>query len=285
MNTGASRSNLARNNTFYQCFTIPSTYHGKTVYVTPVAGADKNREITYSEWEMDKRNAVSFVVDGEAPKLIGLDSLKEKIAAGESLSGYSICISAIDAGSGVKNLSVEIYNSDSMVRQTYQHDNGSGIDISFGQDGLMNLGVYEFTISAEDNVGNRVCETIRNSEFELKAEIEKIRETSEKAFARGESGILHISTYGYVDRVEVEFPEEMIKYDSGLNATYEYTSSPLPMREEWLRFTIPLDTPTGTSYIITVRAYKEGKQLERYPALCTIEVQGSILDELRTRLR
>ena len=48
---------------------------------------------------------------------------------------------------------------------------------------------------------------------------------------------------------------------------------------------IPLDTPAKESYVITVRAYKGDKQLEDYPSLSTIEVNGSVLDEIRTRLR
>ena len=48
---------------------------------------------------------------------------------------------------------------------------------------------------------------------------------------------------------------------------------------------IPLYTPANADYTITVRAYKEGKQLEQYPELSIVEVEGTVLDDFRTRLR
>ena len=47
---------------------------------------------------------------------------------------------------------------------------------------------------------------------------------------------------------------------------------------------IPLEAPEGI-FEITVRAYKGDKKLETHPAISTLEVNGSVLDELRTRLR
>ena len=48
---------------------------------------------------------------------------------------------------------------------------------------------------------------------------------------------------------------------------------------------IPLYTSESTSYEVTVRAYKGDRKLEEHPVISTMAVSGSVLDELRTRLR
>jgi len=48
---------------------------------------------------------------------------------------------------------------------------------------------------------------------------------------------------------------------------------------------VPLYTPSNENFTITVRAYKEGKQLEDHPSISIIEINESVLGEIRTRLR
>ena len=48
---------------------------------------------------------------------------------------------------------------------------------------------------------------------------------------------------------------------------------------------VPIDAPEGESYTITVRAFKGDKKLEEHPSISTMGVDGTILDEFRTRLR
>ena len=66
---------------------------------------------------------------------------------------------------------------------------------------------------------------------------------------------------------------------------FDYSEGGSYVQKERIQFMIPLNAPANESYIITVRAYKGDKQLEEYPSLSTIAVQGSILDNVRTRLR
>lgn len=83
----------------------------------------------------------------------------------------------------------------------------------------------------------------------------------------------------------MEFPEELTRLNPDLNKTYVYTDAPQYKQEEKLQFMIPLYAPENETYEITVRAYKGNKQLEDYPSISIIEIAGSILDEIRTRLR
>ena len=48
---------------------------------------------------------------------------------------------------------------------------------------------------------------------------------------------------------------------------------------------IPLEAAEGGEYTITVRAYKGDSRLEEFPELAVLEVNGSILEDIRTRLR
>ena len=119
----------------------------------------------------------------------------------------------------------------------------------------------------------------------METKIERILSPHDPIFKCGESGILTITTWGYADRVEVEFPAEMVARNPELNTTYIYTMTPKYQQVETLQFMIPLYMPQNTSYTITVRAYKDDKKLEEYPDLSVIEGNGSVLDEIRTRLR
>jgi len=104
-------------------------------------------------------------------------------------------------------------------------------------------------------------------------------------FRGGESGILHIVMWGYVERVEVEFPQEMLALNPNMNQTYVYTPQPYYTWEEKLQFMIPVYTPPNCKYMVTVRAYKGDKVLVSYPELSMVEDGKTILDEIRNRLR
>ena len=94
----------------------------------------------------------------------------------------------------------------------------------------------------------------------------------------GEGAELTITTWGYADRIEVEFPEELSEYN--FDCVYESTNY---KQEEVIRFWIPLKDMEDGAYSVTVRAYKEGELLEAYPTFeVTVEC---ILNEIRTRLR
>jgi len=274
MNTGASRSNRAGNNSFYQCFTIPDSYDGETICVTPIAGAtrtDGTEEVFYSEWEKDQQNTLSFVADGKGPQIFG--SMEGRV------------FTAFDEGSGVGELTVEINNFDNGSRERFTDRDGRGITVDVDENSLLYLGEYSVIVTAVDRVGNVSRQVFSNTNFKLQAEVVKMKNPQETVFAAGESGVLLITTYGYADWVEVVFPEEMTRYNPELNQIIDYRENPSSCKEERLQFMIPVHTPANQSYRIIVRAYKDGRLLEEEPVLCTIAVQGSIVDEIRTRLR
>ena len=117
----------------------------------------------------------------------------------------------------------------------------------------------------------------------VSAYIEKILDPRSHNFKKGESGKLYIQATGYIQRIKVIFPEEWSNY--GFDSEREYIYDvPAFMQMEELEFMVPLRVPDG-EYTIVVQAYKGEKMVEADPGLLTITVSGSVLDEIRTRLR
>jgi hypothetical protein len=117
----------------------------------------------------------------------------------------------------------------------------------------------------------------------LYAYVERVLEPHTGMFKRGETGILHIQTTGYIERVEVFFQQDLLQEGESNPIVYTY-EIPEYIQTEEKEFTIPLTACDGEK-TIKVIAYKEGTELEKEPQLLIIQVEGSILDELRTRLR
>ena len=268
-----------------QKWTLSKETSGKKILVLPVCGAHWEDEIIYSDHAQDEKNSITIIADGETPVFSGLEPLEDKELIDRREETITLQITARDELSGVRDIAVEIYNTDNTAKETYTPDASGKIIIDITKDEPIFSGDFIVTATATDNVGNVKEEVYSTTEFALETSVERILEPHDPIFKCGESGILTITTWGYADRVEVEFPREFTELNPDLNTTYVYTDSPKYKQEEQLQFMVPLYAPTNKEFTITVRAYKGDKQLEDYPSLSTIEVDGSILDEIRTRLR
>ena len=80
----------------------------------------------------------------------------------------------------------------------------------------------------------------------------------------------------------MRFPDELIQLNPELNQEYVY-EFPEAIKTEVYKFNIPLATPGGV-YVIEVEAWKDDRKLTEELAL-PIRTNGSIVDELRTRIR
>ena len=83
-------------------------------------------------------------------------------------------------------------------------------------------------------------------------------------------------------KIIVWFPEELIRLNPELNQEYVY-EFPEAIKTEEYEFNIPLDTLGGV-FVIEVEAWKDDRKLTEELAL-PIRTNGSIVDELRTRIR
>lgn len=277
--TVATRSNQCRDMDIVQKFTLPGEYHGVELIVTPVAGVNHKENIVYSVWDEDVRNGIRLIGDGKAPIVYGMEVLEDLKEIDRDNGPVILDMTCEDTESGVREFYMEVTNLDNYITKTFYSDADGHlrVDLTAENDFVFN-GDFDVVIHAVDNVGNDTQLRYSTCEFSLNASITRMLEPHEPVFRKGETGILHIKTTGYVDKVELEviepfFPEGMI---------FEY-SEPDYYKEENIEFFIPLDTPEKT-YIFTVRAYKNGQCIHTYPKMSTIDLAGTVLDDFRRKI-
>lgn len=270
-----------------QMFTLGREYHGQQVTVRPRTGAEYQeegaRKIQYSEAEEDMRNEIRIIGDGEGPVIRGLEILREKELIDRLEETVRLHATAEDVLSGTAEFTVTVENRDNFERCVFYAQNGV-IDLEITRTEPLFSGDFTVICVAVDHVGNRTEQIFEVTEFSLEARLERILEPHTPVFKGGESGILTIVVYGYADRVEVEFPAELLELDPELNQSFEYAEK-LYRQESRLQFMIPIYAPAGRDYVITVHAYKDGRQLDSLAGLGVIVEDGSVLTEFRTRLR
>lgn len=280
----ASRDDRATTVSFGGAFVLSEKWNGQEIVVTPVAGADHKDGTMYSDWAQDCLHSLTLIADGEGPVVSGLDALEDRCVIDRTAEEIELKISAEDNLSGVEEFYVKVTNTDNYSERDFAAENGF-ITLNITEDDPLFAGDFTVTVYARDGVGNVTQQSRQVTEFALETGIERILEPHAPAFKGGESGILTVITYGYADRVEIVFPEEMTALRPDLNQTIDYRDQRLYRQESRVQFMVPLYTPGGLSYEVTVRAYKEGRKLEEHPALSTMEIEGNVLDEMRTRLR
>lgn len=279
------RSNQNRNIEGVQSFILGTEASGKQIEVIPIAGADQEQGIIYSDHVSDQNNGLMIIGDGEEPVISGLDELKDRELINRNEGSVTLNVTAYDALSGVKDFYLEITNTDNASTRRYTPGENGRIIVEITKDEPIFSGDFIVRAYAADHVGNETEMKFGTTEFALSATLERMLEPHEPIFKCGESGVLTISTYGYADKVEVEFPSELTVLQPDLNQVFDYSGEEKYIHKEEIRFMIPLYTPANAQYTITVRSYKGNKHLEEYPTFSTIAVDGSVLDELRTRLR
>ncbi len=267
-----------------QKFTISEIYDGKNLCVMPRAAVVGEKTIV-SEEGKDLQNSIYLIADGSAPVLAGIDALKnlDKLDLGERKEA-KIILTAVDSGSGLSQFWVEIKNQDNGMIRTYIDNTLSGkIELTIQKEDDLFQGKCSVVIQAVDNVGNQNVQYNEVLGVGLEAYVERILEPHTPVFKKGESGVLHIKTWGYVERLEISFPTVFVQQDATLQRVITY-SVPKNSQTEEIPFMVPLNVPEGEMTIL-VKAYKAGTQLDAEPEFITIKVQGDILDEIRTRLR
>ncbi|MDR0964263.1 MAG: InlB B-repeat-containing protein [Clostridium sp.] len=280
-----TRDHTNRNLTATQRFVLPLDFSSQTIQITPIVGADFQNTIVTSNWEKDILHSVTLIADGEAPIITGGEELETLEILDRNAGDVILQYAAQDAGSGVRDFYVEIINHDNMITNRYTADSDGKIRITITKDEPIFSGHFTVTATATDNVGNSQSKSQGTTEFSLTANVTRILSPHEPIFKRGESGNLEIIAYGYVDRIEVIFPTEMTDQNPDLNTIFVYQDTPSYIQRETLEFMVPLNMQDDGELIITVKAYKDGKEIEAFPSLNVIKVEGTVLDEIRTRLR
>ena len=265
-----------------QYFSMPDTLDGCLIRLTPGAAISNGKVELRSQQDQDMENSLYLIGDGRGPEISGMEQLQDALK--EEDWSYKLQVNATDIGSGVDSFSLIIRNLDNGGYAEIFDDDGDGwIELEMNSEDGFFVGEFQILATAKDRVGNISSKSYGLNGIGLIAYIEKIRNTQADTFRRGESGKLYIQATGYVDRVEIHFPEEWNRFGVNKDCQYVY-SVPEMIRKEMLEFAVPLHVQNGT-YQIEVQAFKGEKMISADPQLLTITVSGSVLDELRTRLR
>ena len=280
----AQRYNMCRNISVKQKLILMEGLDGKKIRIMPRVVAIGEKETVYSKEEADLLNSVYLIGDAQGPLIEGTQYLDE-IGGDENFQGqYEVKLEAMDTGSGVAQFYVEVRNWDNGMAKYYEDTSLSG-KIEFlweAQDPIFS-GNFSIVIYAKDRVGNETTIHKGLLDVGVEAGISRILEPSTPVFKRGESGVLDITTWGYVEKVVVSFPDSFLREDGSLNRIINYTI-PSFIKNEKIVFQVPLNVPDGT-ITVQVTAYKNGAEYRANPQMVTLEVQGDIRDEIRTRLR
>lgn len=279
------RSDRNKELTGVQKFVIDRELSGQRIQVIPAAGADIGTEKVYSVHSEDEKNKIVLIADGEAPVIRGMEVLENRKLIDRRDGEITLRVKAEDFISGIRKFYIRINNTDNAVSKTYIPAEDGYITITITKDDPLFSGDFTVLGYAVDNVGNESSCIYGTTEFALESSVERVLTPKDPVFKCGESGILTFTTWGYADRVEVIFPECMTALDPELNKTYDYEENPGYRITEELQFAVPLYTPENQKLEIVVRAYKGDKKLEDHPTISVIGVSGTVLDELRTRLR
>lgn len=280
--TEIKRMEYCKNVSVVQYFSMPNTLDGCLIRMTPGAAVINDKVELRSQKEQDMENSLYLIGDGVGPEITGMELLEDVVK--KEKWKYKLRLHAEDTGSGVATFSLNIRNPDNGGYAEYaDEDNDGWIELEMNSEDSFFVGEFQILVTAADHVGNISSKSYGWDGIDLYAYIEKILDPSEDSFRSGESGRLYIQTTGYVDRVEVTFPEEWGRLGIDQNCQYVYKVPEMVKREE-LDFMVPLYVKDGT-YQITVRAYKGNKMVTAKPQLLTVTVEGSVLAQIRTRLR
>ena len=275
----AKRSSHGRALTLEQGFAVPSGMSSFVVY--PQAIAEYQDTQYMSETAEDVTHGLTIIPDGTSPVIEGLDRLQEldKLDVTDKTGVYEL--KAYDTGSGLKEFAVTVTNKDNHTKETFSCDEEGKLSLNVGKDDPLFAGEIVISAIAVDRVGNAEVVGEGGLTFTLDTQLYRERNPAENICKTGDGVILDIQTSGYVERVEVIFPQELIGEQSDLNRVYTY-EYPYLRTNETIQFHVPLGI-AEKEYEIIVRAYKDGEMLTSKPTLVVVE--GNVLDELRTRIR
>lgn len=285
----ARRSDRCRNLQISHKLYVPEQLDGHRIRLTPIAAAQSGGEMVFSDYAQDLPGSIWLEADASPPDICGMERLEEADNVGAWEEGTTeagsveLELTASDRGSGLAAFYVEVYNQDNGGSQRFEDEGTGRIRMTLSREDPLFCGTFTVVAHALDHVGNEAVVSSWQQGLSLHVKLERMLEPHDPVFKAGESGILTILAVGYVDRVQVVFPEEITALDPSLNRVYEY-DIPDFVKEEKLEFMIPLRTPEAMMEI-TVRACKQDTDIEQHPRLATLTVKGNVLEELRTRLK
>ena len=262
-----------------QNFTVNSDT--SAFYLYPQAIAEFKGRAYCSEETQDVQNGLTIIPDGEAPEIYGLEELQNLDVLDITERAKQVTLWAKDTISGLQDFIVFVHNRDNHMQAEFACDSEGKVMVEIKKENPLFIGEMAISALAVDRVGNANVVGEEGLSFTLETSLYKERNPEEHIFKTGDGAVLDIFTGGYVERIEVIFPEELLGVEPDLNCVFEY-ERPALRQKECLKFSIPLGI-AEQEYEVIVKAFKNGEVLISKPTFVVVE--GTVLDELRTRIR
>lgn len=273
-------------------FTMADGYDGISVKVWPRAYVRYMEELhemeKWSDNAADKNNGLILIGDARPPVIHGLEVFEDIEIIDKDSGPFIVDIWCDDSGSGVGGFTVTITNTDTGATKTWE-SNGEHLFINVTGDDSIFIGDFTVTVDAHDNVWNTSQASANTREFQLTAWITRILPPHDPNFREGESGILHVKTLGFADRIEVTFPGGL----EGYSKVIDYENDRRYEQNDEIQFMIPLyylrdyyggvDHKDGLPLI--VKAYKGSEELTATPKMSVFNLANTVLEEFRDRLK
>lgn len=266
-----------------QAFTMPNTLHGKRITVYPTAGCQiGNGKMQFSANEKDKAQKITLIGDSQAPILEGLEELEAWCQDYHHTGDLQLDLKVLDDLSGVENASIIIRNKEGMI--LLEASTKDVYHLVLSEQFRKDTGDFTITIEAIDKVGNRTEVEIQGGGYGIEASLQRVLPPHEPNFRAGESGWLFLTVSSKIDQVWVVFPEELSTRDASLNQWVSFPGND-SQKQKTILFQIPLGTADSDEYQVELYSYSGGVLLDSEPERCAFTVKGSVLEDLRTRLR
>lgn len=270
---------------------VPLKYTPSAAMVGPLYVVDTQTRGALGE------NAFYLVPDSRAPKAEGSDTFNDIrdgfITWDEPIK---VTLKFTDDGSGFSDGKIIIKNKDTGETKTINvTEDNPNVDIILDETDPLYSGETEITIIAYDKVGNVMNKTYSLAAFTLTAKIESNFIPYNNVFWTGETGRLLVNTTGFVDKLEITFPDDLkpmyYVYDGETEEHYSFyegeekrlnntfvidlTDKQTDERTETVVFLIPDEERlAGNLYTVKVTGYKNGKSVTTYPDLTVIGYSG-----------
>ena len=310
--TGSARIEVTQNQTIGCSVRDRASEQARNLY--GISAADNVSPVS----EVIVRN-----IDRTRPVLYGAEELVSAILAergsyedayiDRDLGRKVFMVSAEDDLSGIRSISIHVTNYDNGKTADYtltegQIGNGrvptgrevrtASLPADITEDLPVFLGHFALEVRASDMAGNEAVLFLDSVEFYLRAELARLlgdsadgavgdpyAEEETQLFKRGESGKLTVIAAGYADRIVLEFAPELETQEPYSGEII--IDEPEAVHREAIEFMVPLETPEG-AYRILIHSYRRDETGQEHLLKTigkTLEVRGSVLDELRSILR
>ncbi len=266
-----------------QGFVVSPEKDGQSLQLIPVAGAVmKNGKLQYSDKALDALNGVTLIADAQAPVVSGLEKLEHFEELDRTTEEAVVTITADDSGSGVRELYAVIQNAEDYSSKTVTAEGGIlTLDFRDVESSLYN-GYFSVKVYAVDRVGNTFVYSGDLCFFTMETKLYRILEPQGREFQAGESGMIQVDTCGYAEEIFIYYPSKWQEKGSPEYELLTYEGEVPFQGSRQLQFMVPLEVPDDT-YVFRIRAISRyGRELETTEEL---QVEGSVLDDFRTRLR